>query len=328
MHSTPKINIDMTLLKVRNLSVTFQSPGNSIVAVDKISLEIHRGEVLAVVGESGSGKSQTALAILGLLAHNGYSEGSIMWKQTEILGLANHQLANIRAKEIAMIFQNPMTSLNPYLRVSTQMIEGLMLNNKMSKSNARDKCIDMLEIVQISNASSRFYMYPHQLSGGMQQRVMIAMALLRQPHLLIADEPTTALDVTVQAQIVELLKTVRHQFDTAIMLITHDLGLVASISDRIAIMYSGQIMETGFTEEIFSRPRHPYTKALLETAPRMDQNENNLKTIAGEPPDPAVRPTGCPFSPRCSYRLSVCTESRPALRYDQGHAHACHHSEL
>ena len=318
----------MTLLAVRNLSVSFQTPGNSIVAVDKISLDLHRGEVLAVVGESGSGKSQTALAILGLLANNGFSEGSIMWEQKEILGLANHQLAHIRANEIAMIFQNPMTSLNPYLRVSTQMIEGLMLNKKMSKSNAKAECIDMLETVQINNASSRFYMYPHQLSGGMQQRVMIAMALLRQPRLLIADEPTTALDVTVQAQIVELLKTVRHQFGTAIMLISHDLGLVASISDRITIMYSGQIMETGFTEEIFSRPRHPYTKALLETIPRIDQNENSLKAIAGEPPDPAVRPTGCPFSPRCSYRLPVCTENRPALRYEQGHAHACHLSEL
>ncbi len=324
MHSTPRTGTEEPLLSICDLRVTFGTPEGQVVAVDGASLDIHPGEVLAVVGESGSGKSQTALAVTGLLARNGTSEGSILWKGGEILGLPEHQLARLRSEEIAMVFQNPMTCLNPYLRISTQMIEGMTMNRKMTRTQARSACIDMLETVQIADAANRIDRYPHEFSGGMLQRIMIAMSLLRRPRLLIADEPTTALDVTVQMQIVQLLKHIRRKYGTAIMLITHDLGLVASISDRISIMYSGQIMESGLAENVFSNPRHPYTRALLDAIPRIDQNDGELRDIAGEPPDPASRTSGCPFHLRCGYRIASCIENRPDTLGSREHAHACH----
>ena len=324
MRSTPRTGTEGALLSIRNLRVTFATPEGQVVAVDGASHDIHPGEVLAVVGESGSGKSQTALAVTGLLARNGTSEGSILWEGGEILGLPEHRLARLRSEEIAMIFQNPMTCLNPYLRISTQMIEGMTLNGRMTRTQARSACIEMLETVQIADAENRIDMYPHEFSGGMLQRIMIAMSLLRRPRLLIADEPTTALDVTVQMQIVQMLQHVREEYGTAIMLITHDLGLVASISDRISIMYSGQIMESGLAENVFSRPRHPYTRALLDAVPRIDQDERILRGIAGEPPDPASRIPGCPFHSRCAYRMARCVEHRPDTLGSREHAHACH----
>lgn len=324
MHSTPRTDADRALLSILDLRVTFETPEGPVAAVDGASLDIYPGEVLAVVGESGSGKSQTALAITGLLAQNGTSAGSILWQGREILGLPEHQLMQLRAKEIAMIFQNPMTCLNPYLRISTQMIESLMLTGRMTRSQARNACIEMLETVQIADAKNRIDMYPHEFSGGMLQRIMIAMSLLRRPRLLIADEPTTALDVTVQMQIVKLLEHIRQRYDTAIMLITHDLGLVASISDRISIMYSGQIMESGRAEHVFSKPRHPYTRALLDAVPRIDQDAKALRGIAGEPPDPASKISGCPFHARCAYRISPCAEYRPHTLGSREHAQACH----
>ncbi len=324
MRSTPRTDTEQALLSIRDLSVTFSTPGGPIRAVDGVSLDVHPGEVLAVVGESGSGKSQTALAVTGLLAANGAAEGSIQWQRSEILGLPEHRLARLRADEIAMVFQNPMTSLNPYLRVSVQMMEGMMLHGRMTRPEARAASIEMLESVQIADAASRIDRYPHEFSGGMLQRIMIAMSLLRRPRLLIADEPTTALDVTVQMQIVRLLGEIRRKSGTAIMLITHDLGLVASISDRIAIMYSGRIMEIGHTEEVFSRPRHPYTRALLEAVPRLDRDEAELQGIAGEPPDPAAHIPGCPFHTRCAHRLSQCADIRPPMDGAGGHFHACH----
>ena len=324
MRSTPRTDTEQALLSIRNLSVTFRTPGGPIQAVDEVSLDVHPGEVLAVVGESGSGKSQTALAVTGLLAANGVAEGSIRWEQAEILGLPEHRLTRLRSEEIAMVFQNPMTSLNPYLRVSAQMMEGLTLNGRMTRPEARAACIEMLESVQIADAADRIDRYPHEFSGGMLQRIMIAMSLLRRPRLLIADEPTTALDVTVQMQIVQLLEDIRRKFGTAIMLITHDLGLVASISDRIAIMYSGQILEIGHTEAVFARPRHPYTRALLEAVPRIDRDEKEMRGIAGEPPASTARTPGCPFHPRCTHRLAQCADTRPPMDGAGGHFHACH----
>ncbi len=324
MRSTPKTVTEQALLSIRDLSVIFSTPDGPIQAVDGVSLDVHPGEVLAVVGESGSGKSQTALAVTGLLAANGAAEGSIRWNRSEILGLPEHRLTRLRSDEIAMVFQNPMTSLNPYLRVSAQMMEGITLNGRMTKSKARAACIEMLESVQIADPAVRIDRYPHEFSGGMLQRIMIAMSLLRRPRLLIADEPTTALDVTVQMQIVQLLEEIRRKFGTAIMLITHDLGLVASISDRIAIMYSGRIMEIGDTEEVFANPRHPYTRALLEAVPRIDRDEAELQGIAGEPPDPTARIPGCPFHTRCTQRLPQCADTRPPMDGAGGHSHACH----
>ena len=324
MRSTPETDTEPVLLSIRDLAVTFSTPGGPIRAVDGVSLDVHAGEVLAVVGESGSGKSQTALAVTGLLAANGAADGSIRWQRSEILGLPEHRLARLRCDEIAMIFQNPMTSLNPYLRVSSQMMEGITLNGRMTKSEARTACIKMLESVQIADAATRIDRYPHEFSGGMLQRIMIAMSLLRLPRLLIADEPTTALDVTVQMQIVRLLENIRRKFGTAIMLITHDLGLVASISDRIAIMYGGRIMEYGHTEEVFANPRHPYTRALLEAVPRIDRDETELRGISGEPPEPAAGVPGCPFHARCPHRLSHCADTRPPMDGAEGHFHACH----
>ncbi|MYB33992.1 MAG: ABC transporter ATP-binding protein [Gammaproteobacteria bacterium] len=324
MRSTPRIGTEEVLLSIRDLRVTFGTPEGQVMAVDGTSLDIHPGEVLAVVGESGSGKSQTALAVMGLLARNGTSEGSILWEGREILGLPEYQLARLRSEEIAMIFQNPMTCLNPYLRISTQMIEGMTMNRKVTRAQARSACIDMLETVQIADAANRIDMYPHEFSGGMLQRIMIAMSLLRRPRLLIADEPTTALDVTVQMQIVQMLQHIRQKYGTAIMLITHDLGLVASISDRISVMYSGQIMESGLAENVFSSPRHPYTQALLDAVPRIDRNDRKLRGITGEPPGPASRTSGCPFHLRCAFRMTSCVEHRPDMLGSREHAHACH----
>ena len=320
----PKNSSDTALLNIQNLSVSFKTAEGLVRAVNNISLAIYAGEILAVVGESGSGKSQMAFAIMGLLARNGKSEGSVMLNNREILGLPESQLARIRATQIAMIFQNPMTSLNPYLRISVQMMEGIRLHQKVSKQEALKACIDMLEAVHIPDAQKRINMYPHQFSGGMRQRIMIAMSLLCRPRLLIADEPTTALDVTVQAQIVELLKTVRIKFDTSIMLITHDLGLVAGISEQIMVMYDGQIMEHGPTEAVFATPFHPYTRALLETVPRLDRDEDVLRVIAGEPPGIHGYKPGCPFYDRCPSRLSNCARQRPVLRSINNRSYACH----
>ena len=324
MHSTQETGTESALLSVRNLSVTFRTPTGPVVAVDDVNLDIHPGEVLAIVGESGSGKTQASLAILGLSARNATTEGSIFWKKKELLGLPEHQLSRLRAEEIAMVFQNPMTSLNPYLRISTQMMEGLPRKDKMSRSQARKACIEMLGHVQISDAEIRFDQYPHEFSGGMQQRIMIAMGLLRHPQLLIADEPMTALDVTVQMQVVQLLERIRKAHGTAIMLISHNMGLVASISDTIAIMYSGQVVETGPTERVFSHPCHPYTRALLDAIPRIDRTGSVLQGIAGEPPDPLLRPSGCPFHLRCRHRLPQCIDTRPSMEHHEGHSYACH----
>ncbi len=317
----------MTLLHIQELEVKFTTEAGSVHAVNGVSLDLDPGEILAIVGESGSGKSQMALSVMGLLAANGRASGSVRFEGREILGLPESSLVSLRGSQIGMIFQDPMTSLNPYMRVSAQMLEPLRQHRGLSGRKARNQCIEMLEAVGIPQSAERFEMYPHECSGGMRQRIMIALTLLCRPKLLIADEPTTALDVTVQAQIMALLKSVREDFGVSIMLITHDLGLVAGISDRTLVMYGGRVMESGPTEDIFATPTHPYTTALLQTIPHLDQDNVNLQPIPGEPPDMLDPPTGCPFASRCEVALDRCFVVNPPLLADGRRLSACHNSE-
>ena len=315
----------MSLLDVQDLRVTFNTADGDVHAVNGMRFAMEPRETLAIVGESGSGKSQTAFAIMGLLARNGHATGSVTFDGQELLTLSDRQLNKVRANQIGMIFQDPMTSLNPYIRISDQMAEVLMLHKGMGKSAAIKESIRMLDAVRIPDAANRIRSFPHEFSGGMRQRIMVAMALLCQPRLLIADEPTTALDVTVQAQIMQLLADVRDDFGTAIILITHDLGVVAGFCDRTLVMYGGQIMEEAATDTLFADPTHPYTRGLLKAVPRLDRAEGTLDTIAGEPPDMSRLPEGCPFSPRCPLVQNVCPSMRPELvSFDDGRRRACH----
>lgn len=315
----------MALLEIDNLQVTFQTADGPVNAVNGMSYAIDQGETLAIVGESGSGKSQSAFAMMGLLARNGQASGSVKFDGTDLLALSPHQLNKVRSAQIAMIFQDPMTSLNPYVRISDQMAEVLTLHKGMSKRAAIAESARMLDAVRIPDAANRIRSYPHEFSGGMRQRIMIAMSLLCQPRLLIADEPTTALDVTVQAQIMDVLSDIRRDFGTAIVLITHDLGVVAGFCDRTLVMYGGQIMEDGPTDDVFADPSHPYTKGLLRAVPRLDRANDRLSTIAGEPPDMSNLPAGCPFSPRCAQVQNTCAGLPPVLE-DHGadRRRACH----
>jgi oligopeptide transport system ATP-binding protein len=315
----------MALLEINDLRVTFTTGDAPVNAVNGVSLSLAAGETLAIVGESGSGKSQTAYAAMGLLARNGRATGEVRFDGRDLLHLPQKELNKVRSQDIAMIFQDPMTSLNPYMRISDQMAEVLMLHKGMGKRQAVDEAARMLDAVRIPDARARITMYPHEFSGGMRQRIMIAMALLCRPRLLIADEPTTALDVTVQAQIMQLLNEIRRDFGTAVILITHDLGIVAGFCDRTLVMYGGQIMEEGSTEDVFASPAHPYTLGLLRAVPRLDRDEGELLTIAGEPPDMSRLPPGCPFSPRCGFVRDECPGIRPALvNHAPGRRRACH----
>ncbi len=315
----------MALLEIENLQVSFTTADGDVNAVNGVSLDIDTGETLAIVGESGSGKSQTAFAAMGLLAKNGRATGAARFDGQDLLTLSQRELNKIRSHDLAMIFQDPMTSLNPYMKISDQMAEVLMLHKGLGKSAAITEAAKMLDAVRIPDAKARITMYPHEFSGGMRQRIMVAMALLCQPRLLIADEPTTALDVTVQAQIMQLLGDIRRDFGTAIILITHDLGIVAGFCDRTLVMYGGQIMEEGATDDLFAKPTHPYTRGLLNAVPRLDQDEETLRTITGEPPNMSRLPAGCPFSPRCAQVQPNCPTERPALETINGaRRRACH----
>ena len=317
----------MALLDIEDLRVTFTTGDGEVNAVNGVSFSVEEGETLAIVGESGSGKSQTAFAAMGLLARNGRATGQIRYDGRNLLELKQKELNRVRSEEIGMIFQDPMTSLNPYMRISDQMAEVLTLHKGMTKRDAVAEATKMLDAVKIPDARNRITMFPHEFSGGMRQRIMIAMALLCQPRLLIADEPTTALDVTVQAQIMELMAEIRAEFGTAIILITHDLGIVADTCERTLVMYGDQIMETGPTDKLFERPTHPYTLGLLRAVPRIDRDDETLSTIAGEPPDMSRLPKGCPFTPRCAWAHGPCPTLRPELLPAEGFPElrrACH----
>ena len=316
----------MSFLEVKNLNVEFNTTDGIVRAVNNVSFSVGEGKILAIVGESGSGKSQTVFAMMGLLDNNGHATGSVKFEDQEILNLPNEELNRIRAEKIAMIFQDPMTSLNPYVRVSEQMAEVLVHHKGLSKSDAIQQSIIMLDAVKIPEAKNRIRMYPHEFSGGMRQRVMIAMSLLCRPKLLIADEPTTALDVTVQAQIMQLLADLQKDFGMSIILITHDLGVVAGNSDDMLVMYGGEIMEIGKTESLYSKPTHPYTQGLMSAVPRLNDSEERLITIPGNPPNMMKPPEGCPFSPRCNYSNDKCSNVSPILSCvdKSGHYRACH----
>ncbi|MCB5199606.1 ATP-binding cassette domain-containing protein [Loktanella sp. TSTF-M6] len=313
------------LLDIDNLRVTFSTADGDVNAVNGVSFQLDQRETLAIVGESGSGKSQTAFALMGLLARNGRATGQVRFDGTDLLGLTPSKMNKVRSNQIGMIFQDPMTSLNPYIRISEQMAEVLTLHKGMSKKDAIAESIRMLDAVKIPDARNRIRSFPHEFSGGMRQRIMIAMSLLCRPRLLIADEPTTALDVTVQAQIMQLLADIRDDFGTAIILITHDLGVVAGFCDRTLVLYGGQIMEDGPTDPVFADPSHPYTKGLLRAVPRLDRDDDELLTIAGEPPDMSRLPQGCPFTARCAYVQNTCAHIPPELAtFDGNRRRACH----
>jgi len=306
---------DTPVLQVEDLNVRFQTNDGEVFAANDVSFAIQAGESLGIVGESGSGKSQIFLAVMGLLARNGAASGQVRFLGQDILGLQGAALNTVRGARMAMIFQDPMTSLNPFLRVSRQMTEVLVEHRGMDEKAAERRAIDMLERVGIPAAASRFKQYPHEFSGGMRQRVMIAMALLCEPALLIADEPTTALDVTVQAQILDLLRELKRDFNTAVVMITHDLGVVAGLCDHVNVLYGGRIMESGPVGDIFYTPQHPYTQGLLRSMPRLNEaGHSELITIPGQPPNLQTLPPGCPFQPRCSHAFETCLQQAPPLR--------------
>jgi oligopeptide transport system ATP-binding protein len=318
------------LLEVANLNTRFDTPDGEVNAVNDVSFAVAEGETVGVVGESGSGKSQAFLTVMGLLAANGRATGSARFRGTELLGLAPNELNRIRGSRIAMIFQDAMTSLNPYLRISRQMTEVLVTHRGMNESEARKTAIAMLDRVRIPEAKRRFDMYPHEFSGGMRQRVMIAMALLCEPDLLIADEPTTALDVTIQAQILDLMRDLKRSGRTAIVMITHAMGVVAGLCDRVLVMYGGRIVEEAPVRDIFYDPQHPYTHGLLRATPRLDEAITaELRTIPGQPPDLQHLPPGCAFCERCLWRFERCRTEEPAVRpAGAGRRKACHLERL
>jgi oligopeptide transport system ATP-binding protein len=321
-----------TVLDVCDLRTYFKLDDSIVKAVDGVSFSIRRGETLGIVGESGSGKSVACLSALGLVPRPPafHPSGQVLYRGRNLLGLPERALQGLRGNRLAMIFQDPMTSLNPYLRVSRQLTEVLEVHKSASATEARRAAIAMLERVGIPDAGRRIDNYPHQFSGGMRQRVMIAMALLCEPEVLFADEPTTALDVTIQAQILELIAELKDTFGTAVVLITHDLGVVAGTTDRVAVMYAGRIIEEGPTSEVFASPTHPYTLGLLESLPRIDAGpEGALAAIPGLPPDLAHLPSGCPFHPRCSRVLDRCREEYPPrIVLSPTHSAACFDIEV
>jgi peptide/nickel transport system ATP-binding protein len=312
------------LLKVTDLTVSFRTQGGLVRAVSGVSFEIDSHEIVGVVGESGCGKTVTLLSVVGLINDpNAVIGGSIKYRGRELLGLPQRELRHVRGNEIAMIFQDPMTALTPVYTIGTQIAEQLRVHNKLSKSAARRRAAELLREVGIPNPDKMVDRYPHQLSGGMRQRAFIAMALSCNPSLLIADEPTTALDVTVQAQILDLIRRLRRDFGSAVMLVTHDMGVVAEIADRVVVMYAGRIVEAGTKEQIFREPQHPYTWGLFNSIPPLEgARPKRLASIPGAPPSLLNLPVGCSFAPRCSQRFEACV-NRPELEEGNGHLAAC-----
>ena len=317
------------LLEIRDLSVAFMTGhGDAFEAVSGIDLTVRAGELHGVVGESGSGKSVTMLAVMGLLSPGARLSGSIRLDGTELVGLSERQMRKIRGARIGYIFQDPMTALNPLMTIGDQIAEAVRIHApRTRRSEARARAVDLLRLVAIPMPEKRATQYPHEFSGGMRQRAVIAMAMANEPALLIADEPTTALDVTIQAQIMELLERLRQDKGVGIVLVTHDLGVVAGAARSLSIMYSGRIVERGLVDDVFATPRHPYTKGLLESLPQPDARVDRLRAIPGAPPPITGRPAGCSFHPRCAYAIDVCRQERPALRTVDAVSVACHRAE-
>lgn len=314
------------LLDIKNLQTHFTSKKQTVRAVDGIDISINKSETVALVGESGSGKSMTSLSIMQLVPSPGGSiaGGEVNFNGRDLLKLTEEEMRKVRGNEISMIFQEPMTSLNPVLTIGKQITEVLRYHKKMSKDEAEKRAIELLKIVGFSRAKELIKEYPHRLSGGMRQRVMIAMSMSCQPKLLIADEPTTALDVTIQAQILEIMKDLTKNFDTSILLITHDLGVVSEIADRVVVMYAGQIVENAPVEELFDNPSHPYTQGLMESIPSIEGDIERLTSIKGSVPLPDEMPSGCRFAPRCPKVFGRCTEANPELfEVGPGHTARC-----
>ncbi len=313
------------ILEVNQLSTVFHSDEGEIPAVNEVSFELKPGETLGIVGESGSGKSVTSLSIMGLVSkQNADVKGSILYKGKELTSLSEKRMRAIRGNEIAMIFQEPMTSLNPVYTIGNQLVEAVILHMSLSKKEAEKRAIDMLKLVGIPRAEEIMNEYPHQLSGGMRQRVMIAMAMSCIPSVLIADEPTTALDVTIQAQILDLMRKLKDDFNTSILLITHDLGVVAEMCDRVIVMYAGKVVEEADVRTIFHDPKHIYTKGLIQSTPRLSEDRDRLYSIPGNVPSITNMPKGCSFAPRCANAMDICYEKMPALiSIDDGHKARC-----
>jgi len=314
----------VALLEVKDLDVGFETPEGRVHAVNHLDFSINAGESLALVGESGSGKTQTVMAILGLLAENGHASGQALFNGKDLLLMKTQELNQHRGSEIAMIFQDPMTSLNPYLRLDRQMIEVVMHHGRMKKAEAIAKAVEILRAVHIPDPERIIRQYPHELSGGMRQKVMVAMGLLSEPALLIADEPTAALDVTVQAQVTHLMDALREKSNAAIILISHDLGIVAGLCDRVLVMYAGEAVECGSVDQIYYNPKHPYTQGLLNSIPRLDQpEEKGLQAIPGNPPNLLALPVGCKFRDRCPKAFDACSEKPPMQLDEDRHAFRC-----
>ena len=315
------------ILKVNDLRTYFNTDDGIVKAVDGVSFDLKKGEMLGIVGESGSGKSVTNLSLMKLIPSppGKIMSGTAMLDGEDIFKMNDNEIRKLRGNRIGMIFQDPMTSLNPFLRISTQMIETIMLHQKKSKDDARARAVEMLEMVGIPNPEKRINDYPHQFSGGMRQRVMIAMALSCDPEILIADEPTSALDVTIQAQIIEVMQELCRKLNTAVIMITHDLGVVAGICDTVCVMYAGRIVEKGTNDEIFKSPKHPYTQGLIKSVPRLDKpSTDRLYSIEGQPPNVIDLPECCPFHPRCEKVMDKCRNTYPPVRtYGKGREVRC-----
>ena len=317
---------DEVLLDVKDLHVHFPTPDGLVKAVDGLSFTVSRGETFGIVGESGSGKSVTNLTALGLIKRESAElSGEILFKGQDLLKLSQEELRRVRGRELAMIFQDPFACLHPFYRVGDQIVEAILCHEKMPKKQAEERTIEMLNAVGIPRPQERFRDYPHQYSGGMRQRAMIAMALVHNPDLLIADEPTTALDVTVQAQILELIEKVKQEYNIGVILITHDLGVIADVAQRVMVMYAGRGCEIGDRDQTFRQPLHPYTWGLLESIPTVDSKGTRLVPIEGAPPSLINKPAGCAFHPRCPHRFEPCDKERPDLvERGGGHPDACH----